>query len=47
MIDEKELVVVHTNEAHSLLYNPATHEEFREETADGNVILSVRPKIEV
>lgn len=44
MIIEKELVVVHSDEAHSLLYNPATHEVSQSETADGNVILSVRPK---
>lgn len=43
-IDEKELVVVHTDEAHSLLYNPMTHEVSESETADGNVILIIRPK---
>lgn len=43
-VDEKELVVVHTGEAHSLLYNPATHEVSQSEVADGNITLSIRPK---
>lgn len=46
MITEKELVVVHSDEAHSLLYNPLTHEVSESEVADGNIILSIRPKNE-
>ena len=41
-LDKKE-VVVHTGEALSVTYNPATHETTSAETPDGNVILSIRP----
>lgn len=39
-------IVVHTGESKTFLYNPLTHEEVRNETADGNVILTVQPKKE-
>lgn len=39
-----EIIVVHSGQSKTLLYNPATHEEVRGETADGNVILTAQPK---
>lgn len=44
MADEQKIIVVHTDESLTLLYNPVTHHEVRNETADGNVILTVEPK---
>lgn len=41
-----EIIVVHSNQSKTLLWNPATHEEVRNVTADGNVILTVRPQVE-
>lgn len=40
-----EIIVVYSNQSKTLLWNPATHEEVRNETADGNVILTVRPRV--
>lgn len=42
--DNDNLIVVHTGETKSLLYNPDTHEEVRSEMADGNIALTVQPK---
>lgn len=39
-----DIIVVHTGESKTLHYNPATHEEVRNEMADGNVMLTVKPK---
>lgn len=39
-------IVVHTGESRALLWNPLTHDEFRQETADGNLMLTVTPKRE-
>lgn len=41
---EKRMVVIHTFEGHSFHYNPAVHQVWQEETADGSMILSIRPK---
>ena len=44
-IIDKELVVVHTNERHSLLINPDTHDIVQRPTGDeNNFILTVEPK---
>lgn len=42
---EPNIIVVHSNQSKTLLYNPLTHHEVRNETADGNVILTVQPKV--
>lgn len=42
--DNVNIIVVHSNESKTLLYNPATHHEVRNETADGNIILTVERK---
>lgn len=44
MIPQVEIIVVHTGESKTLHYNPETHEEVRNEMADGNVMLTVKPK---
>lgn len=45
-IIEKEMVVVHRYEAHTLQYNVLTHEVTEEQTADDAIrILSIRPKL--
>lgn len=44
LTDKQVIIVVHTGESKTLLYNPATHEVVSNETADGNVILTVQPK---
>lgn len=41
---DDDLIVVHTGETRSQLWNPLTHEEVHEETADGNIITTQRPK---
>jgi hypothetical protein len=38
------IINVRTHESRTLKWNPVTHEEVRNETADGNVILTVQPK---
>lgn len=43
---ESEVIVVHTGESQTLMWNPETHEEVRTETPDGNVMLTVQPKKE-
>jgi hypothetical protein len=44
-IIEREMVVVHRYEAHTLQYNVLTHEVTEEQTADDAIkILSIRPK---
>lgn len=40
-----EIIVVHSNQSKTLLWNPVTHEEVRNQTADGNVILTVQPRV--
>ena len=45
-IDENGMIVVHTGESRSLHFNPATHQELREETADGGIIYTVYPREE-
>lgn len=42
--DDRTIIVVRSNESRTLLWNPETHHEVRNETADGNVILTVQPK---
>lgn len=42
--EHQTIIVVHTGESKTLLYNPATSVEIRNETADGNVMLTVQPK---
>lgn len=39
-----EIIIVHTGESKSLQFNPATHDEVRNEMADGNVMVSAVPK---
>lgn len=46
MPTDDEVIVVHTGESKSLLWNPLTHDEFRQETADGNLMFTVTPKRE-
>lgn len=43
-VKRNQIIVVHTGESKTLLWNPATHEEVRNETADGNMMLTVQPK---
>lgn len=38
------ITVVHSGESLTIKWNPVTHEEVRNETADGNVILTIQPK---
>lgn len=40
-----EIIVVHSNQSKTLLWNPVTHEEVRNQTADGNMIVTVQPKV--
>lgn len=42
--DAQIIIVVHSGESKTLHYNPETHEEVRNEMADGNVMLTVKPK---
>ena len=44
MTQQQRIIVVRSDESKTLLWNPTTHEEVRNETADGNVIMTVRPK---
>lgn len=44
LTDRQTIIVVHTGESKSLLYNPATSKEVRGEMPDGNVMLTVQPK---
>lgn len=46
MPTDDEIIVVHTGESKSLLWNPSTHDEFRQEMADGNQMFTVTPKPE-
>lgn len=46
MSTDDEIIVVHTGESKSLLWNPLTHDEFRQEMADGNQMFTVTPKPE-
>jgi hypothetical protein len=47
MTNEPDFIVVHTSESRTLLYNPTTHKEVRQEMPDGNVALTVRLKSDV
>lgn len=38
------IVYVRSDEAHTWVWNPATHEMVTNETADGNMITTVQPK---
>lgn len=43
-IRSSSIIVVHSGESKTLHYNPVTHEEVRQEMADGCFMLTVKPK---
>lgn len=41
---EPNITVVHSGESLTIKWNPVTHKEVRNETADGGIILTVQPQ---